>query len=136
MSWEFINQRIIKKTRKSHKCVCCGRAISPGSTEIRHFSGKIEGDFQSSYECNWCEDNSDELLDDEYYRDFWEAIQDMFYDTSDQYKECDCTVKHGLAGNIEYDFDKNDPNYLAIKCENCGKVWHKEHMPVCRGGKR
>ncbi len=129
MSWEFISEKRIKKTRKPHKCVCCGRLIPTGSVDINYFCGKCDGDFQSSYECNWCEDNREIFLYDNYYYDFWDCIQDHFYDLFTKYNECDCTEAHGLAGSIG---SKLSGDYLVFYCENCGKVWHEEYIPICR----
>ena len=53
--------------------------------------------------------------------------EDIFYDEFRKYKECDCTDEKGYGGNIEAELEGD---YLVFKCEDCGKEWHREHIPV------
>jgi ribosomal protein L37AE/L43A len=124
--WNFINEVTVKKTRKNHNCQYCGRLILKGSRNILRWWGKFEGEFQNSYACNWCEKHKDDLTDEDtgYIDDFWGCIHDnVFYNIYDKYKKCDCPD----GGEIDAEF-KGD--YLIWRCEDCGKEWHKEHMPV------
>ena len=62
MGWAFCNKRRIKKTRKPHNCIFCGRVIPAGTPNIYNLVGLFEGDFQNAYACHWCEDHQDRLV--------------------------------------------------------------------------
>ena len=126
MSSDFLSRKTIKKTRKDHKCEFCYRIIPKGSTNILYWSGKFEGEFQSSYGCNWCEKHEDRLVDDGYISDFWDCIrEDIFEELFMEYEYCD-ECESEIDADIEGD-------WLIFKCEECGKVMHKEYMPVNEG---
>lgn len=130
MSWAFCDTRAIKKTRKPHKCDFCGRIIPKGSIRILNWKGLWDGEFQNSYACNWCNGHQDRLVDDwdNSMLDFWDCLrEDIFYDEFCKYKECDCLDEQGFLGNIK---PKLDGDYLIFKCEDCGKEWHRIHMPI------
>jgi len=130
MGWDFCNRRIVKKTRKPHRCAYCKREIPAGAKKILNWAGLFECDFQNSYACHWCQSHMNDLQDDEYIGEFWDDLTDnIFYDEFKKYKECDCTTDKGFVGNIKAEFDGD---YLVWKCKDCGKVWHKEYMPVAR----
>lgn len=48
MSDVFNSRKIIKATRKDHKCLGCLKVISTGSKAVKN-SGKYEGEFYSYY---------------------------------------------------------------------------------------
>jgi ribosomal protein S27E len=129
MSWEFFDSRIVKQTRKDHRCAVCGRIIPKGSKDIYNWGGKWDGDMQNSYACHWCHEHSKDLCDDDgYIIDLWDSLREyIFEELFDKYRECDCVDEHGYAGNIEAELEGN---YLVFKCEDCGKEWHREHMPI------
>jgi len=132
MSWECIKNITIKKTRKPHKCVCCDRTIPAGAKNIDYYCGKSDGWFQSSYRCNWCEDNWYNLCDGEYMLDFWECLKYyIFPELFEKYIDCECTDKQGFEGCIE---PKLKGDYLIFECEDCNKIWHREYMPMAHGG--
>jgi len=126
MSGDFWSNKKIGKTRKDHKCEFCNRTIPKGSTNILYWSGKFGGEFQSSYGCNWCEKHEDRLVDDGYISDFWDCIrEDIFEELFIKYNYCD-ECESEIDADIEGD-------WLIFKCEECGKVMHKEYMPVNEG---
>lgn len=129
MSWEFFDSRIVKRTRKDHKCIYCGRTIPKGSKDVFNWGGKCDGDMQNSYACHWCNEHSQDLCDDDgYIGDFWDSLREyIFCDLFDKFKECDCIDEQEFVGNIEVRFEGN---YLTFVCEDCGKEWHREHMPI------
>jgi len=67
MSADFVNQRIVKKTRKAKRCQWCSELIPAGSY-CTVIAGSFEGDFFADKyhtECaessnKWCELNRDE----------------------------------------------------------------------------
>lgn len=129
MGWDFFDSTTVKKTRKDHKCQYCRRIIPKDSPNIFKWWGKWDGDMQTSYSCHWCEKHSDKLCDDDgYINDFWDSLrEDIFYELFEKYKDCDCVDEKGFNGNIEVRFEGD---YLVFVCEDCGKEWHREYMPI------
>ncbi len=81
MSWSFIDDKVIKKTRKDHRCEYCQRTIPKGSPNIYHWKGTMDNEMQSSYACHWCEKNSYDLVDqDGIIANFAERLVDIFDD--------------------------------------------------------
>lgn len=130
MGWDFCNSGKVKRTRKNHKCEFCGRIIPKGSVNILNWSGKFEGDMQNSYACHWCENHQSNLVDDydNTISDFWDSLrEDIFQEEFRKFKDCDCVDEKGMTGCIEANLEDD---YLIFKCEDCGKEWHREHMPI------
>lgn len=50
-----LSHRLIKKTRKPHKCLLCLRQI-PAASSMMYWVGKYEGDFCYSYSCMTCDE--------------------------------------------------------------------------------
>jgi hypothetical protein len=130
MSWAFCNTRNIKKTRKPHRCIFCGRTIPEGTENVYNWSGLFEGNFQNSYSCHWCEEHQSRLIDDydSEILDFWDCLrEDIFQDKFRRFKDCDCVDERGMTGSIEATL-KGD--YLIFECDTCKKEWHREYMPI------
>ena len=67
-------------------------------------------------------------IDDMKILDFWECLREyVFYDLFKKYKYCDCIDTYKLKRNIEVKFEGD---YLVFYCNSCGKIYHKEHMPI------
>ena len=60
MSSDFGADRVIKKSRKPHRCDECFGVIPVGSTYTRH-AGSWEGDFFSFVSCRPCEELRDRI---------------------------------------------------------------------------
>jgi hypothetical protein len=69
---DFHRSRTIKSTRKEHRCFGCLEMIPKGS-QAQHDTGRIGGDFYSSYLCSLCVEyvsKYDDYADvDGYYRE-------------------------------------------------------------------
>jgi len=132
--WEHIGKKIIKKTRKDHKCIFCGSVIPKNSPNIYYYCGKSDGNFQGSHVCNWCEKHMYELCgDDGYILDFWEALKcNIFGELFEKYdeKECECDSCEGVIESV------TTRDYLIFECDECGEVYHREYMPVVEGEKK
>jgi hypothetical protein len=50
---DFHRSRTIRETRKEHRCYGCLEMIPKGS-QAQHDTGRIGGDFYSSYLCSLC----------------------------------------------------------------------------------
>jgi hypothetical protein len=86
----FWNNRRIKKTRKKHRCECCGQIIPVGNS-CEYSAGKFDGDFFFQYVCercwNWVLDNRDRLDSSELS---WDEVIEIM---SDDFREnvcCNC----------------------------------------------
>jgi hypothetical protein len=114
----FWNSKIVKKTKKKHKCQYCGRIIQIGescSNEV----GTYEGDFNNYYVCNRCCNAIDELhieFDGE-LGDFYECI----YDYTDL---CRCPAC-GSRKNREREWS-DDSMSCTFECDNCDEIWTKD----------
>ena len=121
MSWAFCETEHVK-TRKDHRCIFCGRVIPKGSTNIYHWHGMYDGDFQNSYACNWCEDNQKRFLgDDNEICCFWDTIrEDIFYDKIQELEKIDEDLELELEGDylVFYTYDE--------------KELYREYIPVIR----
>jgi hypothetical protein len=127
MSWAFCDSRHIKKTRKPHNCIFCGRIIPAGSTNIYNWSGMYDGEFQNSYSCNWCEDNHDRLTEDSTNEilDFWDCIRDdFFYDKIQELEKIHEDIEMKLEGD-----------YLVFYTYDYKKELHREYMPIDKNKK-
>jgi hypothetical protein len=73
---DFYNHKIIRKTRKEHRCFGCTQKMPVGS-QAAYTSGVWEGDFFASYYCTPCDEYLDkhpELFEEGiYYGDVAEA---------------------------------------------------------------
>lgn len=123
MSWEFCNQKTVKKTKKDHHCEFCGRVIPKGSQNIFNWSGKFDGELVNSYACHWCMDNEYKLVDGEEILDFWDCLyEDIFYDKIKELRE---------SGNsIVINFDSEDSDWLIFIDDDTGEIVHREYMPI------
>ena len=71
--------KIIKKTRKMHRCTICGRKIPKGFSAHFYTGINNEGEFFNCYLCNTCEMLSNEFPDS--VIDMWEG----YFDTQTLY---------------------------------------------------
>lgn len=55
---DFYNERLVKKTRKDHRCFGCREKIPTGSTAF-YISGVYQGDFGAYYLCKPCREYLD-----------------------------------------------------------------------------
>lgn len=56
---DFYNERVVKNTRKDHKCFGCLVKLPIGSN-CSYISGVYQGDFGAYYLCNKCKDYLDD----------------------------------------------------------------------------
>ena len=128
MSWDFCDVKIIKKTRKPHKCVFCGRIIPVGSQNIEHWHGLHDEGFQCSYACHWCEKHeerfiSDNWVDDEIL-DFWECLEeDIFSKELQPYRN--------KNGRLEV-YGKAEGDYFVFYSSNMGEEVLRVKCPIIR----
>ena len=120
MGWAFCKEKHIKKTRKSHKCVFCGRTIPAGSPNIYNWAGLYEGVFQNSYACNWCEDHESRLVDtwDNEILDFWDCLkEDIFWKKLEPYRDKYGSIYGKADGDyfVFYSYD-TDKEVWRVKC--------------------
>ena len=126
MGWAFCEEKHIKKTRKPHKCVFCGRTIPAGSPNIYNWAGLYEGDFQNSYACNWCEDHESRLVDtwDNEILDFWDCLkEDIFWKELEPYRD--------KYGSITV-YGKADGDYFVFCSHDTDKEVWRVKCPVIR----
>ena len=71
--------KIIKKTRKMHRCTICDRKIPKGFSAHFYTGVNNEGEFFNCYLCNTCETLSNEFPDS--VIDMWEG----YFDTQTLY---------------------------------------------------
>ena len=126
MSWVFCDEKHIKKTRKPHKCVFCGRVIPVGSPNIFYWGGLSEEGFQNSYSCHWCEDHQNHFIDTWNNRilDFWDCLkEDIFWKEIEPYRD-----KYGIITV----YGKTDGDYFVFySFDTDEEVW-KVKCPVIR----
>jgi len=100
MSGGWIENTVVKKTRKEHQCAYCSRTIPKGSPNIPHWKYSMDGEIQNSYACHWCDEHSEHLNDgcDE-IADFADCVDEYFY------------------GQLpaHYGFYKTDGDYLVFR---------------------
>ena len=105
----------IKKTRKTHKCETCCRTIPIGS-KAHYYIGSYEGEFQSWYQCDWCNFN---LNDNE----FLEGISgDEFMEQFLETESGVCPTCSAKYGALEWDWSKDDTT-LKMECPECDTKW-------------
>lgn len=106
---EFSFFKKIKKTRKKHYCIYCGRKIEVGE-KCYNSVGKVDGDFYSDYLCEICEFLYRELDLD------WEEGISEFGEDIGEYKndiQCPCGGDFG-------DWDWNTKvGTITFTCEEC-----------------
>jgi hypothetical protein len=117
MGWEFCNTKHIKKTRKPHRCVFCGRLIPAETSNIYNWNGVFNGDFQNSYACNWCEDHQNRLVDDydNEIMDFGDClIEDIFQSELEPLNKRVYFINEGDF--FVFKSYKEDKEILRVKC--------------------
>ena len=111
----FDDFKMIKKTRKPHKCITCSRKIPIGS-KAHNYIGTYEGEFQSWYQCDWCywkldsDDFSEGISGDEFIEQFFETESGT------------CPICKAKYGTLEWDWSK-DETILKMECTNCDTQW-------------
>ena len=119
MGWDFCDSKNVK-TRKEHNCAFCGRTILAGS-EVFYWGGMYNGEFQSSYACNWCDDHQESLLnlDNEITDDFSTCLrEDIFYSE----------VKN--LGHLYVDADVDDSDWFIFTDYETDEEVHREYCPI------
>ena len=119
MCWEFCNTGFVT-TRKEHKCTYCGRIIPIKSKKIFNWNGKFDGEFQNSYACHWCYEHKEDFDYDEYIGDFWDGLNEIFYDKKRELEKL--TEDEHVEIELEGD-------YLIFE-DSEGKEIHREYIPV------
>lgn len=122
MGWAFCETKHVK-TRKDHKCIFCGRVIPKESKDIYHWHGMFEGEFQSEYACNWCEDHQNDMVDawDNSIIGFWDSIREIIF--KDKIQELE---------KIDEDLEiKLEDDYLVFYTYDKKEIY-REYMPVVR----
>jgi DNA-directed RNA polymerase subunit RPC12/RpoP len=107
----------IKKTKKEHLCVFCGRVIPVGKPVYSWFYSWGGSDNGQAYSCVPCENSK--IIDRSLFFD-GDIIMAEFFD-----ELCDNDVyRCGECGNQrDIDIDWDDKGNLAFECDVCGHKW-------------
>lgn len=122
---DFVNFKLVK-TRKTHKCLTCGRIIPKGKQAF-NYKGLYEGDWQHWYMCIPCDENVTDMID-EY------ISGEEFSEWLMQQPEYECLNCHGMdtesnrqyhwSHHIDWDWS-DDYETVQFECELCGHKWSK-----------
>ena len=116
---EFWLSKIVKKSRKKHRCEYCGAVIEPGSSYSRE-SGKYEGEIQDYALCLRCRtlldsNNPTWAMDDGELGNFHDAFMDS------NFIQCPA-CKSPYVGEVSYSLDMMRVTLVCDKCDEIYRV--------------
>lgn len=114
------NFRYVKKSRKEHQCISCGRLTPPGS-KVHNYVGEYEGDFQNWHLCDYCYEYVYPKINEEI---------DVYYEllTYLQYTYDTCPECGWNYGDPKVNRDKDDKCLYTITYK-CGHT-QDLHIPL------
>ena len=110
---DFWNSKIIKKSRKLHKCQMCRGLISIGDN-CHNEVGVFNGDFNNYYLCNRCYDLITHDSDTWVYEN--EIVDIIVILMECDFLECPNCHKHSLR---DYNFTDNKHLKMSCICDEC-----------------
>jgi hypothetical protein len=108
--------RHIKKSRKPHTCVYCGRKTEPGEPCFQNV-GKWQGEFQDWYLCDTCHTIYTELD-----LDWSEGISYLDEDMTAAVYDTDTVCPKCRNREFDIEISTKTPG-IGFECDICGNIW-------------